>query len=66
MAGVRRVTKVRLADFSRQLKTLIDKAQRLRDEINRSIIATTPPPSPPDGAAARRRGSGAQRRPRRR
>jgi hypothetical protein len=34
---------VRLADFSRQLKTLIDKAQRLRDEINRSIIASTPP-----------------------
>jgi len=49
------MTKVRLADFSRQLKTLIDKAQRLRDEINRSIIATMPPPSPPDGAATRRR-----------
>jgi hypothetical protein len=39
---VRRLTKGRLADFSRQLKTLIDKAQRLRDEINRSIIAATP------------------------
>ena len=44
MAGARRLTKDRLADFSRQLKTLIDKAQQLRDEINRSIIATTPPP----------------------
>jgi len=54
MAGGRRLTKVRLADFSRQLKTLIDKAQRLRDEINRSIIATTPPP-PPDGDVGRRR-----------
>jgi hypothetical protein len=60
------MTKVRLADFSRQLKTLIDKAQRLRDEINRSIIATMPPPSPPDGAAARRRRvSGAPMRKRR-
>jgi hypothetical protein len=39
---MRRLTKGRLADFSRQLKTLIDKAQRLRDEINRSIIAATP------------------------
>jgi hypothetical protein len=57
MTGARRMTKVRLADFSRQLKTLIDKAQRLRDEINRWIIATTPPPSPPDGEAARRRRS---------
>jgi len=45
---------VRLADFSRQLKTLIDKAQRLRDEINRSIIATTPEP-PPNGDVRRRR-----------
>jgi len=54
MAGGRRLTKVRLADFSRQLKTLIDKAQRLRDEINRSIIATTPPPT----------GNGAPQRPR--
>jgi len=53
MAG-RRLTKVRLADFSRQLKTLIDKAQRLRDEINRSIIAATPPP-PPNGDVRRRR-----------
>jgi hypothetical protein len=43
MRGDQRVTHVRLADFSRQLKTLIDKAQRLRDEINRSIIASTPP-----------------------
>jgi hypothetical protein len=47
------MTKVRLADFSRQLKTLIDKAQRLRDEINRSIIATTPPPA--NGASHHRR-----------
>ena len=39
----RRLTKVRLADFSRQLKALIDKAQGLRDEINRSIIASAPP-----------------------
>jgi hypothetical protein len=54
MAGGRRVTHVRLADFSRQLKTLIDKAQRLRDEINRTIIGATPP-SRPKGAAARRR-----------
>jgi hypothetical protein len=54
MAGGRRLTKVRLADFSRQLKLLIDKAQRLRDQINRSIIAATPAP-PPNGAAARRR-----------
>jgi hypothetical protein len=54
MAGQRRLTTVRLADFSRQLKTLIDKAQRLRDEINRSIIATTPAP-PRDGATAPRR-----------
>ncbi|HEY3157674.1 MAG TPA: hypothetical protein VGJ78_01835 [Vicinamibacterales bacterium] len=53
MAG-RRLTKLRLADFSRQLKTLIDKAQRLRDEINRSIIAATPPPEP-DGGVRRRR-----------
>jgi hypothetical protein len=48
------MTKVRLADFSRQLKTLIDKAQRLRDEINRSIIATTPPPAPNGGIRRRR------------
>jgi hypothetical protein len=41
----RRVTKDRLADFSRQLKTLIDTAQHLRDEINRSLIAATPPPA---------------------
>ena len=54
MAGGRRLTKVRLADFSRQLKTLIDKAQQLRDEINRSIIASTPTP-PPNGVAVRRR-----------
>jgi len=54
MAGGRRVTNVRLADFARQLKSLIDKAQRLRDEINRTIIGATPP-SPPDGAAVRRR-----------
>jgi hypothetical protein len=59
MAGRRRLTNVRLADFSRQLKTLIDKAQQLRDEINRSLIASTPAP-PPNGAAAR------PRRPRRR
>lgn len=49
MAAGRRLTKVRLANFSRQLKTLIDKAQRLRDEINRSIIATTPA-APPTAA----------------
>jgi hypothetical protein len=51
--AARRLTKDQLADFSRQLKTLIDKAQRLRDEINRSIIATTPPPVP-DGSPRRR------------
>jgi len=61
MAGGRRMTKVRLADFSRQLKMLIDKAQHLRDEINRSIIASTPPP-PPDGAAVRRRKTSGRRR----
>jgi hypothetical protein len=54
MAGGRRLTKVRLADFSQQLKTLIDKAQRLRDQINRSIIAATPT-TPSNGAVARRR-----------
>jgi hypothetical protein len=54
MAGGRRLTKVRLADFSRQLKTLIDKAQQLRDEINRSIIAATPTPSS-HGVPVRRR-----------
>jgi hypothetical protein len=48
---------MRLADFSRQLKTLIDKAQRLRDEINRSIIAATPPPAHSDSEARRRRSS---------
>jgi hypothetical protein len=41
---MRRLTKHRLMDFSRQLKTLIDKAQRLRDEINRSIIDSTSAP----------------------
>ena len=41
---MRRVTRERLVDFSRQLKTLIDKAQQLRDEINRAIIAAPPPP----------------------
>jgi uncharacterized coiled-coil protein SlyX len=51
--AARRLTKDRLADFSRQLKALIDKAQRLRDEINRSIIATTPPPEA-DGSPRRR------------
>jgi hypothetical protein len=45
MAETRPITKDRLADFSRQLKTLIDKAQHLRDEINRSLIAATPPPA---------------------
>jgi hypothetical protein len=54
MAGGRRLPKVRLADFSRQLKTLIDKAQRLRDEINRSLIAATPPPAPNGGVRRRR------------
>jgi hypothetical protein len=54
MAGGRRLTKVRLADFSRQLKTLIDKAQRLRDEINRSIIAAAPPPAANGGVRRRR------------
>jgi len=49
-----RLTKVHLANFSRQLKTLIDKAQRLRDEINRSIIARTPSPFG-NGPAPRRR-----------
>jgi len=46
---------VRLADFSRQLKTLIDKAQQLRDEINRSIIATTPVPPSNHGRTRTRR-----------
>jgi hypothetical protein len=54
MAGSRRLTKLRLADFSRQLKTLIDKAQRLRDEINRSLIAATPD-VPRPGVEVRRR-----------
>jgi hypothetical protein len=54
MAGGRPLTRVRLAHFSRQLKALIDKAQRLRDEINRSIIAATPPPAP-NGDVQRRR-----------
>jgi hypothetical protein len=53
MARGRRLTKVRLADFSRQLKTLIDKAQSLRDEINRSILATMPPPGG-DGSPRRK------------
>jgi hypothetical protein len=53
MRGGRRLTSVRLADFSRQLKTLIDKAQRLRDEINRSIIASTPPPAERTGRRRR-------------
>jgi len=53
MAGARRLTKDRLADCSRQLKTLIDKPQQRRDEINRSIIATAPP-SVPDGSSRRR------------
>jgi len=55
MAGGRRLTTVRLADFSRQLKTLIDKAQQLRDEINRSIIATTPVPPSNHGRTRTRR-----------
>ena len=53
MRDPQRVTKDRLVDFSRQLKTLIDKAQHLRDEINRSLIATTTPPA----AGVRRRTS---------
>jgi len=57
MARGRRLTKVRLADFSRQLKTLIDKAQRLRDQINRSIIAAAPP-AVAEGSARRRRARG--------
>ena len=52
MAETRRLTKDRLADFSRRLKTLIDKAQDLRDEINRSLIAATPPPAA-DGSRRR-------------
>ena len=55
---MRRLTKGRLADFSRQLKTLIDKAQQLRDEINRSIIAATPAAPEKSG---RRRAMGARR-----
>ena len=43
MAETRRLSKDRLAGFFRQLKVLIDKAQDLRDEINRSLIAATPP-----------------------
>lgn len=54
MAARQRLTKVRLTDFSRRLKTLIDKAQRLRDEINRCILAATPPPAA-NGATRRRR-----------
>ncbi|HEY3092717.1 MAG TPA: hypothetical protein VGJ52_06460 [Vicinamibacterales bacterium] len=54
MPGGRRLTRGRLANFSRQLKTLIDKAQSLRDEINRSIIAATPPPAPNGGVRRRR------------
>jgi len=54
----RRLTKGRLVDFSRQLKTLIDKAQRLRDEINRAIIAATPAAPEKSG---RRRATGARR-----
>jgi hypothetical protein len=46
----KRVTKIRLAGFSRRLKGLIDKAQRLRDEINRALIA----PSSADGGTRRR------------
>jgi hypothetical protein len=52
MAESRRVTKDRLADFSRQLKTLIDKAQQLRDEINRALIGMTTRPA--TGGARRR------------
>lgn len=52
MTETRRVTKDRLANFSRRLKTLIDKAQDLRDEINRSLIAAAPPP-PADGSRRR-------------
>ena len=48
----RRVTKIRLAGFSRRLKGLIDKAQRLRDEINRALIATAPPSA--EGGGTRR------------
>jgi hypothetical protein len=51
MVYTRRVTKERLANFSRQLKTLIDKAQDLRDEINRALIA---PPSPAADGSRRR------------
>jgi hypothetical protein len=57
MAERRRLTKNRLANFSRQLKTLIDKAQHLRDEINRSLIASTPPPTPSTRPSTRRRPS---------
>jgi hypothetical protein len=57
MNETRRVTKDRLANFSRQLKTLIDKAQDLRDEINRSLIAAAPPPPADD---SRRRASRAR------
>ena len=48
----KRVTKIRLAGFSRRLKGLIDTAQRLRDEINRALIATAPPAA--DGGTRRR------------
>ena len=48
-----RVTNIRLAGFSRRLKELIDKAQHLRDEINRALIATTRPPAE-DGSTRRR------------
>lgn len=51
MVETRRVTKDRLAEFSRQLKTLIDRAQDLRDEINRSLIAA--PPRATDGSRRR-------------
>ena len=49
----KRVTNIRLAGFSRRLKGLIDTAQRLRDEINRALIATAPPAA--DGSGTRRR-----------
>ena len=42
MVETRRVTKDRLAEFSRQLKTLIDRAQDLRDEINGHSLRRRP------------------------
>src|SRR5258705_382373 len=58
MAEGRRLTKVRLADFLRGLKTLIGKAPRPRRQINRSLIPSPPPPAPNRGRALPYHGRG--------